>query len=244
MASAAARSLFQEGVACADGGDWACAADRFQRAYALRASPVIGTNLGIALTHLDRLVEAAEALRAVLRDPSSSTALRAEAQESITELEVRLAHLVVHAEGARDDVSFTIDGRALAPSLLDVAAPADPGDHVVEARRGVEIVASATAHLDPGGTGEVTLLVPAAPPPPPEPEPEAEPEPVALSLPPPVLAPPPAPAPRGPEIWEEWWLWTLVGVVVVGAGVGIGVGVALDQPSALPSGSLGTIDGR
>lgn len=52
---------------------------------------------------------------------------------------------------------------------------------------------------------------------------------------PPVVVVAPAAAPpeqqRDPEIWEQWWLWTILGVVVVGAGVGIGVGVATASPS-------------
>ncbi len=36
---------------------------------------------------------------------------------------------------------------------------------------------------------------------------------------------------RRPELYEEWWFWTIIGVAVVGIGVGIGVGVATSQPS-------------
>jgi tetratricopeptide (TPR) repeat protein len=36
----------------------------------------------------------------------------------------------------------------------------------------------------------------------------------------------PEASPGGGSVLEEWWFWTIVGVVVVGAGVGIGVGVA------------------
>lgn len=35
---------------------------------------------------------------------------------------------------------------------------------------------------------------------------------------------------RAPELWEQWWFWTAVGVVVVAGGVGIGVGVATSSP--------------
>jgi hypothetical protein len=35
---------------------------------------------------------------------------------------------------------------------------------------------------------------------------------------------------RRPELYEEWWFWTVVGVAVVGIGVGVGVGVATSQP--------------
>jgi hypothetical protein len=35
---------------------------------------------------------------------------------------------------------------------------------------------------------------------------------------------------RQPELWEQWWFWTVVGVVVVAGGVGIGAGVAASGP--------------
>jgi len=44
-------------------------------------------------------------------------------------------------------------------------------------------------------------------------------------------------------VYKQWWLWTIVGAGAVGLGVGLGVGLA--KPTVvLPSGSLGTIDGR
>jgi hypothetical protein len=35
---------------------------------------------------------------------------------------------------------------------------------------------------------------------------------------------------RSPELWEQWWFWTAVGVVLVAGGVGIGAGVATSSP--------------
>lgn len=35
---------------------------------------------------------------------------------------------------------------------------------------------------------------------------------------------------RRPELYEEWWFWTVIGVAVVGIAVGVGVGVATAQP--------------
>lgn len=40
---------------------------------------------------------------------------------------------------------------------------------------------------------------------------------------------------RQPELWEQWWFWTVVGVVVVAGGVGIGVGVTSSSPG-IPDG--------
>lgn len=42
---------------------------------------------------------------------------------------------------------------------------------------------------------------------------------------------PPTAPPATREIWEEWWLWAIVGVVVVGGGVAIGVGVGTASPA-------------
>jgi hypothetical protein len=47
-----------------------------------------------------------------------------------------------------------------------------------------------------------------------------------------------APAPRGVDVAQEWWFWTILGVVVVGAGVGIGFGVDAATSSPAP-GTLG-----
>lgn len=33
-----------------------------------------------------------------------------------------------------------------------------------------------------------------------------------------------------PELWEQWWFWTAIGVVVVAGAIGIGVGVATSTP--------------
>ncbi len=42
----------------------------------------------------------------------------------------------------------------------------------------------------------------------------------------------------GGSIAEEWWLWTIVGVVVVGAAIGIGVGVSVTGEAQAPAGTL------
>ena len=243
--SAAARSLFDEGIACADSADWTCAADRFERAYALRASPVIGSNLGVALMHLDRLVEAAETLRAVIRDASATPALVADAQRQIAQLEARVGRVTIRVEGPLDEVTLAMDGHAIASMLIGVAMPADPGEHRIEARRRGETVALATTHVDPAAAVEVALAIPALPP-----ELEAPAISVALAM--PVIAPPTMPMPMDDAIarpvhhvepWEEWWFWTIVGVVVA-VGIGITVGVVAAPGATLPGGSLGTIDGR
>jgi hypothetical protein len=236
--TAAARSLFQEGVACSDHQDWPCAVDRFSSARALRSSPVILLNYAIALSHVGRIVEASEIYRALGRDTSAPAALRAEATQAVTELEPRFGRLRARVTGSLDGVGLTLDGAEVAVSIVGVAVPGDPGDHVLEAHRAGAVVASARVHVESGATAEATLTIPDAP---------------RVDLSPAVVAsgaeangtmPEPAPAEHH-EVFEEAWFWTVLAVVVIGAGVGIGVGVATSSPTTvLPSGTLGTIDAR
>lgn len=46
-----------------------------------------------------------------------------------------------------------------------------------------------------------------------------------------LVVQPAASANSGGSVVDEWWFWTILGVVVVGAGVGIGVGVATGSTS-------------
>ncbi|MFO0682517.1 MAG: hypothetical protein U0234_10720 [Sandaracinus sp.] len=249
-ASAAARALFQEGVTCADAEDWACAAERFTQAARLRASPVILSNQGVALMHLGRLVEASEAFRTVMRDATASAALHADAERYVAEIEPRLGRLTLALEGPGEGVVVTVDGQDHT-SLVGLPAPCDPGSHEVLARRDGEVLARATVEVTAGATASTTLAIPPRPVVATVPDPN---ETVASTSTAPddttadlgrALAPDPAPTDSHPEIYEEWWLWTIVGVVVVGTAVGVGVGVATSNPgTTLPMGTLGVIDTR
>jgi hypothetical protein len=236
-ASAQARALFQEGVTCSDAADWACAIDRFGRAYGLRRSPVIGSNYALALMHGGRLVEAVEIFRSVLRDPTASPELQADATHFIAELEPQLGHFTLSITGPLDGVTVLVDGHD-ETSLVGVSTPCDPGEHRVEARRDGVVIAESSAHVDSGASIAVDLTVPERPPPDVTPAITDTPPPVATIL----VAP--APPPAAP-IYEQWWLWTIVGVAVVGVAVGVGVGVAYGgDGTTLPMGSLGVIDAR
>src|SRR5690606_33546671 len=75
-----------------------------------------------------------------------------------------IGRLTVRATGSTRGVEFTIDGHELASSLLGAAAPVDPGERLVEARRGGEVVASARVRIPDGGAERVELALPALPP--------------------------------------------------------------------------------
>lgn len=241
QATAAARATFLEGVACADAGDWGCAVERFGRARAMHASPVIAFNHGIALAHVGRVVEASETFHALARDASTPADLRGAARRGVAELAPRIGRLTIELVGPVDGVVVSIDEAPFDTSLLGAAVPSDPGDHVIDARRDGRLVARARVHLAAGESERAELRIPA-----PESTRVASLSPdaaidAARSGGDALTTPPPRPR---HEVYEEWWVWALVGVVVVGAGVGIGFGVAAASSASSPTGSLGTIDSR
>ncbi len=241
-ASAAARALFQEGVDCVDAGDWACAAERFGQAARLRPSPVILSNQGVALMHVGRLVEASEAFRAVLRDASASEALHADAERYVAEIAPRLGRLTISVEDR---------GRAWSSSSMARITPPSSGSRPLATRGPTRCGRDATAR---------SSRSPASRSPRERRRPRLEGIPARPVVAEAIVAPrvsdvtdpavdadlalaTPAPTDDGDEIYEQWWLWTIVGVVVVGTAVGVGVGVATSDPgTVLPMGSLGTID--
>jgi tetratricopeptide (TPR) repeat protein len=63
-----------------------------------------------------------------------------------------------------------------------------------------------------------------------------------VAAPAPVVVVEPPPPPRPLPVYKRWYVWTSVGVVVA-AGAAVGLSLGLTR-TALPSGQLGTIDGR
>lgn len=239
--AAAARALFQEGVACADHRDWSCAADRFARAHEMRPSPVIAYNLGHALVEQGRLVEGAEMLRQALRDGSASAQVRADAGRMVEALTPRIGRLTLHVRGPVEGVTIRIGDVEVPEALHGTSAPIDPGPHAISAVRGGEIVASATVEVAEGASVEAELTIPEAPvvdtSVAPEPE-EARAEDDAERM----IATPVAPPPSGSD--EGLWIGLGVGagVLVVGAAVVLGVVLAQPQEPSPFGGNLGTVD--
>jgi hypothetical protein len=215
--TAAARALFEEGLALLDAERWEDAADRFQRALALRPSPQITYNLTTALIPLGRLVRASELLRQVSLDPTASSEVRQAAEARRAQIVPRIASLIIVAPGDLATAEVTVDERPLDAVLVGVAVPVDPGRHVVTARRrGVELVRRDIVLLD-GEDVEVDLGQPL----------EGEAPDGGLEA---GLDGDSSPAGAGERggrrssnIARQWWFWTIIGAVVVGGAVTAGV---------------------
>ncbi len=128
--AAEARTLFDQGVANADGGRYAEAITAFERSYALRASPVVLHNLAMAYRGVGRLLEAIQTFERFFQNPGTRiTAERlAELRREFEALrgEVPALNFAVSPANAR----LSIDGREVTDARDRVQV--DPGEHAVE----------------------------------------------------------------------------------------------------------------
>jgi hypothetical protein len=203
--AASARALFQEGLEFADKNRWHEATDRFQRALALRDSPVIAYNLASAYQHLGELIKASELLRTIIADPTSEPELRASAETTLVSITPRIARVTVHANGRQQGDRVSVDDRELVDAQLDVPVPIDPGTHVISAVRGEQTLDSQTIELAESNSLEVSLQIARVP----------EPREVAAST-PLVTASESArtdDTQSQSNLTTKWWFWAGIGAV-------------------------------
>ena len=127
--SESAREWFERGLRALDGGRFDDAIRAFERSYALRPSPVVTYNLGLALRGTGRLREAIASLERFVAQPTTgTTAAQLNAvRDEIARMRAALATVLldVTPRGAR----VVIDaGEAL---VTQGAAQLDPGTHTV-----------------------------------------------------------------------------------------------------------------
>jgi hypothetical protein len=159
---AAAQALFDQGRRLLDEGKYAEACAKFESSQ--RLDPGTGTLLNLATCN-ERLGKLAtawtlfnEALSLAIRDGRRDR--MSFAREHIVSIEPQLPHLTVAVRASgTDGLSLTIDGAPLGKAAWGVAAPVDPGDHVVEATASGKVPFRATVKLAP--TESRTLEVPA-----------------------------------------------------------------------------------
>lgn len=202
-----ARALFQQGVALADQNRWAEAADRFEKALALRDSPVIAYNLGSALRELRRWVEACTYFHRAAQAPNASPALRRSATEALGTLSPRLGRLTVRVPGHRAGDRVLLDDQPLAAEQLGATMSIDPGSHALSVERDARTIHSESVIVFEGAARELSLILP--------------PDPREAALAAPALterhAAATRPTPRAEESGAPWWVWAGAGTLVAGA---------------------------
>jgi len=237
---AAARTLAVDGLKLAQAGKCEEAIPKLERSEKLHHSSIVLSRLGECKVSEGKLVEGTEMLRKVLREPLPANPSPAQskayerAQIALDSAKPRIAGLTVSiAAPPGAELKLTIDGVAVANTLVDSELPADPGDHLVEASAPGYLKASSRVTLGAADKKTISLKLevdPNAPAPTPAgPKPEAAAVAAAQVASRPAAAPPaPPPAPKKPNHTAAYVSWTL-GAVGVGVGTAFGVMAMKDK---------------
>jgi hypothetical protein len=226
-----ARQLFNEGLALVEHEDWAGAEERFRRVLSLRSSHVVSYNLASALTHLGRLVESAELLRAIVRDPSVDATTHGAAAQLLSEIEPRIGSLTIRVTGDATGASLSLDDKPIELTAQVQTISVDPGEHRAVLQRDGAVLASKSAAVGDHAPLQAELVlelpVPVAP------EAVARAAPVAVARPRSEVGVAPSETadegaqPASTSVLSRWWFWTAAGALVAG-----GVVTALVASSA------------
>ena len=127
----------------------------------LRHSPVVAYNLANAWVELGRLVEAAEVLRQIDKDPSAKPGVKKDARALLAQLEPRIATLVVEVESEPAPKDVRVNDRHLPAEAMGVPTPIDPGSVLVTVTDGGQVLWSKRVEVLPGGAERnVTITLP------------------------------------------------------------------------------------
>jgi hypothetical protein len=208
-AQARARTLFTEGLAFADYGDWQRAAHRFRAALEAHPTDNIRFNLAQSLVHLGRLVEAIEELER-LDEPNVESELRQAAGHLHAQVAPRLGRLIVEVRGDAGGSQVMIDNRPL--ERLNEPVAADPGVRIARLVRGISTLDLEEVDIPSGRETRVVLEVP-------------------------TNAPASTSALGGSD--DAWIWGVVLGVIAVAAGAGIAIGVAVAGEGSSSGGDFG-----
>ncbi|WP_437819253.1 PEGA domain-containing protein [Sorangium sp. So ce1078] len=168
---AAARVLFQEGVALSAANNCAAALAKFQEVANVRRTPQVLFNIAECEARLGKLVSALGNYRiaasAAEGDPRAND-VTANVGARIEDLEARIPRLAIRRGDGALTATILLDGSALGASEMSGDIPVDPGPHVVTARIGDREVARETITLEERDAKivEITIAEPPAAPPP------------------------------------------------------------------------------
>jgi hypothetical protein len=163
-----ARELWAEGQQFWRAGDYARAADRFDRAYEIDHAPSLGLWVARSLERAGRLIAASARYHELSQQrlPADANtkdrAAQRDAQSERQQLLARIPSIVVTIDGAaKEAVSVSINGQPLASSSLGLQRQVDPG-HVLVRGVTAEGVVESSIELGEGEVKPVRLSFGAA----------------------------------------------------------------------------------
>ena len=168
---ATARALARHGTDAQKRGDYAIAAEDFERADALVHAPTLLLGLARAQTGLGKLVEAQETCERIIREgveahaPAAFARAVDDAKGEVAALAPRLAWVTIDVRGPSTP-TVDMDGAAVSPAGLGIRRACNPGRHTVKAFADGFAPGEKIFVVAEGGSQTVTLslnALPAAP---------------------------------------------------------------------------------
>ncbi len=146
---AAARLLFNEGKDLEKQKAYASAIEKFKKVAGVKMTPQVRFHIALCEENLGHLVEAINGFELAgeeaKRAGSTATEVAENAPKRAEALRGRVPTLRLDLKGKAITSKILLDGAAVASSQLGVAAPIDPGEHVVEVH---DAAGKATFHKD------------------------------------------------------------------------------------------------
>jgi hypothetical protein len=233
--AARGEALKQEGIAAAQAKNWDLARAKFEESYAAFPNPILLFNLATAQEQTNRLIAARKTYVEFLEKslPGENDKFRARAKTAIKSLDQSIPTVQIDLKGFTASVVVELDGRALPAGELSKPITLDPGEHVVVATRGTELLARREIMVSRGSRTKTELVAP---------PPKVTEPPKSVETPVPVTPPPKKPESEG-GVLSSPLFWTITGIVVLG-GAGAGYYYFIREPPvAEPTrGSLGVFE--
>jgi hypothetical protein len=206
---AAARELWDSGLAFERANKWEEALEKFEKVAAVKTTAQVRYHIALCHEHLGRLVDALNGYGLALQEARAAKAREVldNAPARIEAVRGRVGKLYIRVKGVIRTSQITLDGKPIALALLDTGIPVDPGKHGVWAKRGKKIVDHATFEVEEGASANVQLTVH---------DPEEEP----VDRPPPV---PKKPPPKAPSRIPAYVVGGAGVALLIGSGVFLGL---------------------
>lgn len=158
-----ARELFHRAGKAMKAGDYAGAAELYERSNRLYPAPTAELGHARALVKLGKLLSAAERYTLLIETelgdepPEAFVEAVASAKKERELVLPRVPRLVITLDG---EAAITLDGERLPPEALGIERLVDPGQHVVSATRDGEELTQREVTVEEGQTMKVLLSVP------------------------------------------------------------------------------------
>lgn len=162
----AARDLFVAAEHDEDAGRWSDALDKMQQVAAVRLTAGVRYHQALCEEHLGHLVAALadfEAARSQAKADHADDVLQLVGKH-LDALTPRVPRLTVRVAPAGLDATVTLDDSVVAPSLLGVPMPVDPGEHKLVGSAPGRLQARSTVSMREQDVASVELTLAEAPP--------------------------------------------------------------------------------